>query len=170
MLPDSEGKSDMNRVHLRLFRRDMKQLAKCRQRPAFSFFGSIHNNELGMTLIEVLVAMAILAATAVVFLVGMAASSKAVMVSQERVAVDSLAKSQMEYVKNLPYDDVDNPPVYAVDPGLTIPSDYNVVVNAVRLDPKQDGLANDDGIQQVTVTVNHNGAVAFTIVGQKLKP
>src|SRR4030043_1103780 len=103
-----------------------------RRQVAFPAFGPARNGEQGLTLIEILVAMGILAAVAVTFLLGMAASSQAVMVSQERVAVDSLAKSQMEYVKNLPYDDVNDPPVYAVAPGLPIPAGYNILVNAAR--------------------------------------
>ena len=170
MLPDNEWKSYMNRVYARLFKRDRKPAAKCRHKTTFASFRSAMRGEPGMTLIEILVAMGILAAVAVVFLLGMSASSKAVMISQERVAVDSLAKSQMEYVKYLSYDDVNDPPVYAVDPGITLPSGFNIVVNAERQDPEDDGLSDDDGIQQITVTVTHDGETAFTLVGYKLNP
>jgi hypothetical protein len=42
-------------------------------------------------------------------------------------------------------------------------------VAAQRLDPKGDGVDNDDGIQRITVTVTHNGELAFTLVGYKVK-
>ncbi|MCJ7515737.1 MAG: type II secretion system GspH family protein [Dehalococcoidia bacterium] len=129
---------------------------------------STNNKESGFSLIEILVALGILAAVAVVFLLGMTTSSKAVMVSQEAVAVDSLAKSQMEYVKNLPYDSTNNPPVYGVDPNLTIPQGYQILPSTVRLDPENDGLGDDDGVQQITVTITRNGQTTSTLVDYKV--
>jgi prepilin-type N-terminal cleavage/methylation domain-containing protein len=132
--------------------------------------GKAQNGERGFTLIEILVALGILAAVAVVFLLGMTTSSKAVMVSQERVAVDSLAKSQMEYVKSLPYDDVNNPITYPIDPNLDIPPGYSILVNAERLNPDgpSDPPTDDDGLQQITVTVTRNGELSFELVGYKV--
>ena len=125
-------------------------------------------DERGMTLVETLIAVAILGAVGVVFLSGLTVSSKAVMVSQERVAAESLAKSQMEYVKSCTYDDVNSPPVYGVDPNLPIPDGYGISVSAERLDPQEDGLSNDDGLQEITVTVDRDGGTAFTVVAYKL--
>jgi len=159
----------MKRIYLRLFQRDIKPGDRSLPKDVSRRSRSVGHYERGMTLVEILVALGILAATAVLFLLGMATTSRAVMVSQERVAVDSLAKSELEYVKNLDYDDVNDPPVYAVDPSLTVPTGYNIVVTAERLDPEADGL-DDDGIQQITVTVTHNGEDAFTLVGYKMKP
>ncbi len=119
------------------------------------------DGEQGMTLIETLVALGIIAAVAVVFLIGMTTSAKAVMVSQERVAVDSLAKSQMEDTKAQLY--VDGVATY---PKITIPQDlvdqgYDVAIVAAPLHNP------DDGIQQITVTVTHDEKV-FTLVGYKV--
>ncbi len=120
---------------------------------------SLTGSQLGMTLIEVLVALGILAAVAVVFLVGMATSSKAVMVSQEAVIADSLAKSQMEDTKARDY-----APTY---PKITIPQDlvdqgYDVAIAAAPL------RTPDDGIQRITVRVTRDGAPVFTLVGYKV--
>jgi prepilin-type N-terminal cleavage/methylation domain-containing protein len=153
-----------------LFRQDRSQVIKGKRCTARAGIFSVGGGQSGMTLIEILVALGILAAAAVVFLLGMAASSSGVIISQERVAVDSLAKSEMEYIKNLSYDDVNNPPVYEVDPGLSIPSGYNMVVTALRLDPEEDGTADDDGIQQITVTITRNGETASSMVGYKFTP
>lgn len=121
-----------------------------------------------MTLIETLVAVAILGAVGVVFLTGLTVSSKAVMVSQERVAVESLAKSQMEYVKSCTYDDATQPdPKYDVDPNLPLGS-YSISVSAERLDPGDGGGGDDYGLQKITVTVDRNGDPAFTLVGYKV--
>jgi prepilin-type N-terminal cleavage/methylation domain-containing protein len=135
-----------------------------RQQVAFPAFGPARNGERGMTLIEVLVALGILAAVAVVFLVGMSVSSKGVMVSQEAVAVDSLAKSQMENTKAQPYN------IDAITyPKITVPQDlvdqgYDVAIVAASLHNP------DDGIQKITVIVTYNGEQppAFTLVGYKV--
>jgi prepilin-type N-terminal cleavage/methylation domain-containing protein len=130
---------------------------------------SAKDGESGMTLIEILIALGILAAVAVVFLVGMETSSKAVMVSQNRVTVESLAKSEMEYIKSQTYDDKNDPPKYGIDPNLDIPQGYNVSYTAERLDPKGDGTNTDDGIQKITVTVTHVGEPSITVESYKLK-
>ena len=135
---------------------------------------SLTGSQLGMTLIEVLVALGILAAVAVVFLVGMATSSKAVMVSQKSVASESLAKSEMEYMKSVTYlnapwnyDLPSNPPSW--DPTHSLPSGYggySVQVDAVLVPGP--GHTTTDGIQKITVTVTYNGETAFTLVGYKV--
>jgi prepilin-type N-terminal cleavage/methylation domain-containing protein len=124
----------------------------------------------GLTLIEILVALGILAAVAVVFLLGMSTSSKAIMVSQEAVAVDSLAKSQMENIKSWAYDDVNDPPQYENAKLTDIPDGYDITITAAHLDPDGDGFTDDDGLQKITVNVTHDGEIAFTLVGYKVKP
>ena len=139
---------------------------------------SLTGSQLGMTLIEILVALGILAAVAVVFLLGMSTSSKAVMVSQKSVAAESLAKSEMEYVKSVTYlnapwnyDLPSNPPSW--DPTHSLPSGYggySVQVNAAQMEVNPANPAGeDDGIQKITVTVTYNGETAFTLVGYKVK-
>ena len=123
-------------------------------------------DERGMTLIETLVAVAILGAVGVVFLSGLAVSSKAVMVSQERVAAESLAKSQMEYVKSSTYD-TSSSPDYSLDPNLPIPAGYGIEVDVEFLDPAGDG-PGDDGLQEITVTVDREGDTAFTLTAYKV--
>jgi prepilin-type N-terminal cleavage/methylation domain-containing protein len=144
-------------------------MTKRRYRVTFTGPLSSRNDEKGLTLIEVLVALGILSAVAVVILLGMSTSSKAVMVSQTRVTVEGLAKSQMEYIKSQAYDAVSNPLVYAMDPNLNVPQGYAVSFTAERMNPKGDDPTNDDGLQKITVTVNHIGEPALTIVGYKLK-
>jgi prepilin-type N-terminal cleavage/methylation domain-containing protein len=144
-------------------------VSKRRQQSASPTSGA-RSGERGLTLIEILVALGILAAVAVVFLLGMTHSSRAVMISQERVAVDSLAKSQMENIKSWAYDDVNDPPDYEAVKLTDIPAGYDIDISAARLDPEADGFVDDDGLQEITVTVTHNGEAAFTIVGYKAKP
>ena len=140
------------------------------RRRGIAMVPSARSDERGMTLVEILTALGILAAAAITFLLGIATASKAVMVSQERVAVDSLAKSQLERIKSWEYDETTNPPDYDDSKLTDIPDGYDINIAAARLDPKGDGTSNDDGIQQITITVTHDGETAFNLVGNKVKP
>jgi len=53
----------------------------------------------GFTLIETLIALGLLGMIGVGFLSGLATTFTAAMVSQERTVAESLAKSQLEYIK-----------------------------------------------------------------------
>ena len=146
-------------------------MAKRWQLIASTGFRAAKNGERGLTLIEIIIALAILSAVAVVFLLGMTTSSKAVMVSQERVAAESLAKSEMEYVKSVTYQNAPwsyqlpgSPPSW--DLGHSLPDGYggyslNVQASLV------DGHDPDDGIQRITVTVIRNGEPIFDMVGYR---
>jgi prepilin-type N-terminal cleavage/methylation domain-containing protein len=143
-----------------------------RRRIAFIGFRSALSNERGMNLIEVLVALGILAAVAVTFLLGMSTSSKAVVTNQEQIAAEDIAKSQMESVQRQTYDADHNPPQYAkLDPAdLPAVSGYTVddiQITAVRMDPNGDGTANDDGLQKITVTIYRGTRVVFSLEGYK---
>jgi prepilin-type N-terminal cleavage/methylation domain-containing protein len=124
-------------------------------------FGYAHNTERGMTLVEVLIAMGILAAVAVVFLVAMSTSSKAAMVGQEQISAESLAKSQMESIKQEDY---------RVDQQYTKlpePTGYHIQIVVARLDPQSLHTGVDEGLQKITVTITHGVKAVFTLEGYK---
>jgi type II secretion system protein I len=145
---------------------------KKRRRIAYIGFRSALNSERGMNLIEVLVALSILAAVAVTFLLGMSTSSKAVVTNKEQIAAESIAKSQMESVQRQTYDSIHNPPQYAklASKDISAVSGYTVddiQITAVRMDPNGDGTANDDGLQKITVAINRGTRVVFRLEGYK---
>ena len=107
----------------------------------------------GQGLIEILIAVAILGIVAVAFLSALTTASGALIIADERTIAESLTRSELEYIKNSPYDNTNNPPQYSLDPAIDIPDGYYVVIEAVRLDPEDDGIEDDDGIQKVTVEV-----------------
>jgi prepilin-type N-terminal cleavage/methylation domain-containing protein len=124
----------------------------------------------GFTLVEVVIAIALLGIISVAVLGALSYASTILIIADRRATAESLAKSQMEYVKNndkSPYDDdvTHNPPQYVGDSSI-IPANYNVAITAVRLDPKGDGTINDDGIQQITVTVSYN-ILRYDVTSQK---
>ena len=124
--------------------------------------------EKGVTLVEALVALAIFGIAASVFTIALSTSAKAIMVSQERTAVESLARSQMENIKDQEYDDVNNPPQYTELDPADIPDGYDFDITAERLDPNLEGTGEDYGLQKITVVVEHNGEEVFLLVGYKL--
>jgi len=119
-------------------------------------------NEKGFTLIEVLVALGLLGVFATVFLMGIATSSKAILIADERTTAESLARSQMEYVKELDY--VPEATTYGTDPDLipAIPSGFGVSTSAQPLN------SPDNGIQKITVTIDYYGEVVIPLEDYKV--
>ncbi|MFQ5925300.1 MAG: prepilin-type N-terminal cleavage/methylation domain-containing protein [Dehalococcoidia bacterium] len=122
----------------------------------------------GLTLLEVMIAVAIFGIIASGLFMALNVSSKTTATTNRLTTAESLTRSELEYVKALPYDETNNPPQYIVDPGLTIPTGYSIVVTAERLDPKGDGTGNDDGIQKVTVNVYFEGELIVATVDYKV--
>ena len=134
-------------------------------------------SEKGFSLIEVMIAIALLGIIGTVFLGALATASKAMFVSDERATAESLARSQMEYVKSQEYDadwnytvstssrsssdqpswwDASNPPLLS--------SDYTGYSAEVSADEDDD----NPGIQKITVTVKHDGTTIITLEDYKV--
>lgn len=137
-----------------------------RQEVLFQFKGGQMQSEKGFSLIETLVALAILGIIAVGFLSGLATAARATFITDERTTAASLAKSQMEYIKNQNYDNINNPPQY--DLLSDLPTSFSVTVTASRLDPEGDGLDDDDGIQNIVVTVMRGSRTIITLEDYKV--
>ena len=120
----------------------------------------------GFTMIEVVIAIALIGLIAVAVMSALATASIALIIADERATAESLARSQMEYVKNSPYDDANDPPEYSPDLA-SVPGGYYIDIEAVRLDPYGDGTDEDDGIQKITVTVSRDDKVIVTLEGYK---
>jgi len=119
------------------------------------------NSEKGSSLIETIIALALLGIIVVAFLSGLGTATKAVVINSEQATAESLVRSEIEYVKKYPYQyDTSE---YPVAPALTIPEGWNVpppVVESVH--------ANDDGIQKITVTAERNGEAVLSLVTYKV--
>jgi len=102
----------------------MRRLTNGLRTSVYRFWG----DQQGVTLAEALVALAIFGISAGIFIMTMATSTKAVMVSQNRIAAESLAKSQMENIKNQEYDDTNNPPLYTELDPADIPAGYDFII------------------------------------------
>ena len=125
------------------------------------------NSQSGFTLIEVLLALALLGILGATIPSALSGANRATITANQHTMAESLARSQMDYIQNQPYDSVNATPVYAVMPD--IPAPYGIVTPvAERLDPRGDGIANDDGLQRITVAVKHADTIVFTLVDFKL--
>ena len=127
--------------------------------------------EKGYALLEVMIAMTLMGLVSVTFLGALYTASKAVSIADERATAESLARTEMEYVRSQLYsgatwnytvcsvgrDSTDPPSWYDVDsnPPLLDSSyaGYSVSVSA-------EGLLEpsiDNEIQKITVTVTYQG-------------
>ncbi len=110
-----------------------------------------------MTLVETLVAVGILGLTLVVFLAGLQTGLISTKQSDSLSTAHELARSQMEYTKNAPYQAA--PAVYAT---VTPASGYAVTSNAATIS------GGDANIQLITVQVSKAGAPVFMLEGYKV--
>lgn len=115
-------------------------------------------NERGFSLIEVLIALALLGIIAVAFLGGLFTASKAILIADERTTAESLARSQMEYVKNRDYEYGASPSYEQVDvEALPTHPGYFISVDAPPINPDTGEVltnpGDDVGIQKIIITV-----------------
>jgi prepilin-type N-terminal cleavage/methylation domain-containing protein len=129
--------------------------------------GSLMRDQKGFSLIEVLLAMALVGILGVSIPSALSGANRATITTNQHTMAESLARSQMDYIQNQPYDSANITPVYALL--SNIPAPYSIVTPmAQRLDPKGDGISNDDGLQRITVTVKNGSTVIFTLVDFKV--
>jgi len=123
----------------------------------------------GFTLIEVVIAIALLGIIGITTLGALSTASLALITADKRATAESLARSQMEFVKNQFYDDINIPPQYTLLP--EIPVGYNITIEAERLNPNPNNPPDeDDGIQQITVIISRDGKAVITMEGYKRDP
>jgi len=104
----------------------------------------------GQTLIEVLIAIALLGMIAVPFLTALSTSSRALIIADERTTAESLVRSEIEYVKSQEYNATGN---YTDIADADIPVGFDVSLsNVTNL---------EDGLQKITVTVWRDGEVVL---------
>jgi len=114
--------------------------------------------------------LAVLGIIAIAFLGGLATASRAIFIADERATAESLARTEMEYIKNCKYDDLpilswsyelpSNPPLW--DAGHALPpgyDGYSLIVEGNIFDADGDGdievPGDDEDIKKILVTVKH---------------
>jgi len=119
---------------------------------------------------ETVVALAILGIVGVAFLNALSTSSKAVIMSQQNVAAESLAKSQVEYIKTQNYIPVakygtGSPPKYYQT--IAIPADLASHGYSIEINPPETIIPpNETGpfeLQHIKVVIKCNGQGVLTV-------
>jgi prepilin-type N-terminal cleavage/methylation domain-containing protein len=127
----------------------------------------MNKKQTGYSLLEVIVSMLIIGAIITAVPCAIATANKTTVTNNKHTMVESLARSQMDHVQSQTYDKVNNPPVYSLM--SNIPAGYSIDTQmAERLDPKGNGVATDDGLQKVTVTVKYLSQAEYIIVDYKI--
>ena len=141
----------------------------------------LRGNSKGQSLIEVLLALAIMAIVTVAFLTALTTASRAIIVADEHTTAESLTRSELEYVKSQDFSlpCPDNPWSYQAssttsqapspsESGTSAPSwwsghtlgggeydTYSVIVSSAGHDIDDDGT-DDEDIWKITVEVYHS--------------
>jgi prepilin-type N-terminal cleavage/methylation domain-containing protein len=106
----------------------------------------------GMSLVEVLVAMAILGVCAAVFVGGLSSGAISTRILEEQVIARNLAQSQIETLKTTAYD------AYGASyAAISAPTGYAITISA------NPTIYTDTNIQKLTVTVKHNNNLVLTL-------
>jgi type II secretory pathway pseudopilin PulG len=114
-------------------------------------------SEQGFTLVEALVSVAILTTALLVFILGLSTGILSSGQSDRLSAAHELARSQMEYTKELPYQAA--PAAYAT---VTPPATFGVSAAASSIP------LGDPDVQLITVGVTKDGVTVYTLEGFKV--
>jgi prepilin-type N-terminal cleavage/methylation domain-containing protein len=129
-------------------------------------------NSKGVGLIEVVIALAILGIVAVAFLGGLATALNATRIADERSVAQTLAQSQMEYIKNCEYESGASPSYEQLDVSSPDNPGYTISVDAPPIDSDTgdplDNPGDDMGIQKITITIKHHSNEVLTLEDYKV--
>jgi prepilin-type N-terminal cleavage/methylation domain-containing protein len=140
----------------------------------------------GFTLIEVLIALALFAIIGIVFAGGLATASRAVLIADVRTRAESLARTQMESVKDqdygFTYSKITIPGVTDSSGGYLICSCNGtspVALNCTSTDriigvawdsATNQPATSETGLQKVTLVIKHDGTEVTRLEGYKRNP
>jgi len=129
----------------------------------------------GVSFIEVLIALAILGIIATAFITAIFVATMSIAIADERTNAESLAKTQMEYVKQQPYNDsglyfeidldgtqyLEGTPysIWSVD-------SEDIIVEEIIAVPVHEGT--DAGLQKITLKIFHGDREVLTLEGYKV--
>ncbi len=139
--------------------------------------------ENGFTLVEVLVALSIMAIVAIIILLALIMSGKSVLLAQEKTIAESIARSQIEYVKQQGYSyneatysgywiystiNLSEHPSFSVwsvsewaEENTLVEEVRGVNWNIINNMPAN----NDSGIQKIGLVIKHDDRAVFYLEG-----
>jgi len=111
----------------------------------------------GFALIDILIAMALFGVISIAFLSALSTASTVLIIADERATAESLARSQMEYVKNQPKSET-----YP----SSIPSAYEEAGYSATITTGD--VPSRAGLQKIIIIIDRHGEELITLVGYKL--
>lgn len=129
----------------------------------------IHGEE-GFTLIEVLMAVMLLAICATGLIVVLTQTTRLLLQTDLQESARNLATAQLEYIKNLPYDNTSAEADLTYSPKPELDTEYGFVtdvISVVRLHPIENPQPGDEGVQKITLNVLQGSNILTTIEGYK---
>jgi len=128
----------------------------------------------GISLIETLVAVAILGAIGVTYMTAMSTAYRSVGIVDEQQQAETLARSQLEDIKNAPYQEsgeypitVNLPPQYSMSITVTPPMHIGTLENNTPLEVLMGGPVTT--IQEITVSIRHGDKPVLSVACYKVK-
>ena len=117
----------------------------------------VHKNERGFTLIEILLAIAMLGIVVIALYMGLSTAFKAYGVSNQRATAMALAQSQLEYIEKRTYSTV-----YPIiqSPEYVVPGNFSITVDSPEI---------NTNLQKITVGVFFKGSLVYTVDDYKVK-
>lgn len=142
-------------------------------RRLFRVAKKLRGNESGVTLLETLVALAVLGLVAVAFLNGLTTAAQATIIADKQATAESLVRSEIECVKSQDYKSPGQGPYQNREQRyeFVMPTGYSVEIDVTPIDPDtgedlSPGL--DVGIQKITVAVKRNNNPVLTVEDYKV--
>ena len=117
----------------------------------------LHRDEKGVALVESLIAVAIMGTAVITLIISLATGSIAIRETDKEVVAQSLARTQLEYIKGYTYDpDATTYPTVSTPPGYTISVGVSSTPDA------------DPDIQKVTANISREGTLILAIEDYKV--
>lgn len=117
----------------------------------------INRGEKGMTLVESLVAIAMLGGGVLTLVLAMSSGALALQENDQESIAQGLARTQLEYVKNYTYD-----PGATSYPAVSAPEGYSIVVGVTAVP------GTNSNIQKITANVIRDGVIIMTAEDYKV--
>ena len=116
-----------------------------------------NRGERGIALVEAIVAVGILGGGVLTMVMSMSGGAMAVQENDQEVTAQSLARTQMEYIKDYAYD-----PDAATYPTVNAPADYGISVSVTAV-PN-----TNMNIKKVTANITREGSVVLSVQDYKV--
>jgi len=111
----------------------------------------------GLALIDILIAMALFGVISIAFLSALSTASTVLIIADERATAESLARSQMEDIKNQPKQETYEE---------SIPSAYEEAGYSATITTGD--VPSRAGLQKIIIIIDRHGEELITLVGYKL--